>query len=1295
VRGRSTRRGHTSKIIIFVGWMRRSYVEDHYFRGVDEEVDGLDGMEGNGHYGDGDEDDEDVGVEAEEDEDEEDFGEGGQLSSRQRKRDGEYEEVGEDENEEDGTENGDLDDDDEDDVEEVGVKGRGRVHSGRRNLQRAHSVDDPEGMSDVEPASTCIMRPTRKGRGTAEGSKVARKSTLVEHAELKEGDGSGEQAPRVKVCGTKCVEGVENEQIDNGESDLNNLLYRVTEASSSQKRRRTRLEPKSNPRKRQREDTLYRKDTYHESSDEEIPENEGNEIRQEGNALIEDMEDRLASRGLRRLSRKPSVLRSRAESPRRNVPTRTMHKPSRRLRTSDPTHVPGTSESESSDGSLEPIDTRFPLSMIPRIRVSTHARRPTMERVIETRKTSRGAHSIEPVQVDLDVGWDSIGGLHHHIRALKEMVFLPLMYPEVFEKFKMEPPKGVLFYGPPGTGKTLCARALAASCGVVDGKPSGSGDGKETKRARVSFFMRNGADCLSKWVGEAERQLRLTFEAAKANEPSIIFFDEIDGLAPVRSSRQDQVHSSIVSTLLGLMDGLEARGRIVVIGATNRVDAIDPALRRPGRFDRELIFTLPSVDARENILKIHTKKWDPAPDHAMLAEVAKTTVGYCGADLKSLCVEAALTALRRRYPQIYDSNDKLLISPDEVKVTSKDFFDSMSKIIPASNRAARIHARPLGEHVLPLLQSARLSCLQRLKRIFPQGFEPCDRGNPDGLQSSALELDFESLTFRNSLLPRLTSPPMHRPRLLLHGFRGLGQDHLGLALLYCLERCNCVSIDLPSLHSDPSAKYCEEALVNAVREASKTAPSILYLPHVDTWWENAMNTLRATLVMALRDIPPGMPILVLSTSDRPVEQLPPEVVAEFSDRIPLCFPDDDARVSMFSTFLEVASRVLPVRTSMSKPNLEVLPKAPSPLPKNTHVRDKEKSAREEDAILRLLRMEMRDIIGKFLNDRKYKVFCDPVDPVIAPDYYDIVKEPIDLSTIAFNIDRGKYTTLVQLVSHIDLLVKNAIDYNPPETPEGASILRKAHSLVDYVHAWADSLDEELVRKTNEIYNRTKATELSGNAIAGTPPTEPPSNPDTLDTQPDFDEEAKEAGPDHDVQVSKETGEKETDEVSSKMVGSDGDAVINGNATMNDVAAQEDGMNVDLHPPQGGEQFTQKGVENGPIRVEGPVSGDGSHGSQNLSFTLNGKFDRDDTGLREIAPLLPSLEEQWAVEQEWLKCTRGWCVEALEYAGVKLHALLRETLAEKDRRSVLQQVREMIFSLSADPVVPHLSLVGTQ
>ncbi len=227
----------------------------------------------------------------------------------------------------------------------------------------------------------------------------------------------------------------------------------------------------------------------------------------------------------------------------------------------------------------------------------------------------------------------------------------------------------VLFYGPPGTGKTLVARALANTCSLPNQK--------------VSFFMRKGADCLSKWVGEAERQLRLLFDEAKARQPSIIFFDEIDGilsiylgLAPVRSSKQEQIHASIVSTLLALMDGLDSRGQVVVIGATNRIDAIDPALRRPGRFDRELYFPLPSVLGRKSILDIHTHHWNPPLNESLKQDLAEMTKGYCGADIKALVTEASLKAIQRCFPQIYLSNEKFLLDPELISISESDFVEA-------------------------------------------------------------------------------------------------------------------------------------------------------------------------------------------------------------------------------------------------------------------------------------------------------------------------------------------------------------------------------------------------------------------------------------------------------------------------------------------------------------------------------------------------------------------------------------------------------------------------------------------
>ncbi|PIA15046.1 AAA-domain-containing protein, partial [Coemansia reversa NRRL 1564] len=189
------------------------------------------------------------------------------------------------------------------------------------------------------------------------------------------------------------------------------------------------------------------------------------------------------------------------------------------------------------------------------------------------------------------VTFDDVGGLDEHVQALREMVVLPLAQPQVLQALGVRAPRGVLFHGAPGTGKTLVARALAHSCAA-----QGSG------APAIAFFMRRGGDCLSKWAGEAERQLRRLFAQARAFQPSIIFFDELDGLAPERSGRHDHVHASVVATLLALMDGVDDRGHVIVVAATNRPDAIDPALRRPGRLDRELLFRAPGAEARRRIL---------------------------------------------------------------------------------------------------------------------------------------------------------------------------------------------------------------------------------------------------------------------------------------------------------------------------------------------------------------------------------------------------------------------------------------------------------------------------------------------------------------------------------------------------------------------------------------------------------------------------------------------------------------------------------------------------------------------
>ncbi|NXU62779.1 ATAD2 protein, partial [Horornis vulcanius] len=507
-----------------------------------------------------------------------------------------------------------------------------------------------------------------------------------------------------------------------------------------------------------------------------------------------------------------------------------------------------------------------------------------------------------------------VGGLSDHISALKEMVILPLLYPDVFEILKFKPPRGCLFYGPPGTGKTLVARALANECSRGDRK--------------VTFFMRSAADCMSKWVGESERQLRLVFEQAYQMRPSIIFFDEIDALAPVRSSKQDQVHSSVVGTLLALMDGLASRGEVVVIGATNRLDSIDPALRRPGRFEREFRFNLPNKEARLEIFKIHTRDWTLKPSDNLLEDLAEKCVGFCGADIKALCVEAGLCALRRRYPQIHESDKRLKIDARSIKVTAKDFAMAMQKIVPASQRAGASPGRALPPISKPLLENTLERILQALQRAFPhaklalkknQGITiPSNYNkfllslNPilgnDGIDSdddtpsiSEKRPDSKKAEFRTfsrymfvlfmvtflgwlhlqNVINSSYQPTSFRPRFLLVEEPGCGQAFdLAPAILHALEKFPAYTLDLPTLFVSTTSQ--EETCSQLIREAQRTAPSIIYIPQIHLWWEAVGPTLKAGFTGLLNNIPYFAPVLLLATSDVPHEELPEEIKTLFN-----------------------------------------------------------------------------------------------------------------------------------------------------------------------------------------------------------------------------------------------------------------------------------------------------------------------------------------------------------------------------------------------------------------------------
>uniref|UniRef100_A0A8C5A983 ATPase family AAA domain containing 2B n=1 Tax=Gadus morhua TaxID=8049 RepID=A0A8C5A983_GADMO len=722
----------------------------------------------------------------------------------------------------------------------------------------------------------------------------------------------------------------------------------------------------------------------------------------------------------------------------------------------------------------------------------TRARNRCLPMNLGTEELSGGVLAdVDPMNLASSVRFDSVGGLSKQIQALKEMVVFPLLYPEVFEKFKIQPPRGCLFYGPPGTWKTLVARALANDCSHGDKK--------------LSFFMRKGAD-LPQQVGSASRNgsCALLFDQAYLMRPSIIFFDEIDGLAPVRSSRQDQIHSSIVSTLLALMDGLDSRGEIVVIGATNRLDSIDPALRRPGRFDREFLFSLPDKKARKHILEIQTRDWNPSLAELFVDELAEKCVGYCGADLKALCTEAALMALRRRYPQIYSSSVKLQLDVSSITLGAADFSKALQTIVPSSHRALAPSGRALDPALRPLLDHSLSLVLKSLLRVFPHAATQQTDGdnanedlcsdddnectpsiydvNPAGPTMSLLPFPTSQRPFLHLSTSVLQQPTAYRPRLLLAGPPGSGQSsHLAPALLHHLDKLPVHRLDLPTLYS-VSVKTPEESCAQVFREARRSVPSVVFMPHISEWWEAVSETVKSTFLTLLHDVPSFSPILILATIESPYSQLSEEVKClfqrAFGEVVTLSPPGEEERKNFFSDLLLVqAVRPPPQPRATGKRTCvgaEVLPVAEAPGPRALSAEEQRRLAEQEENTQRELRLFLRDVTKRLATDKRFSIFSKPVDIDEVSDYLDVIRQPMDLSTIMTKIDTHRYLTTKEFLLDVDLICSNALEYNPDKDPGDKVIRHRASSLKDSAHAiFASELDPEFDRMCEDIKEARK------------------------------------------------------------------------------------------------------------------------------------------------------------------------------------------------------------------------------
>lgn len=600
---------------------------------------------------------------------------------------------------------------------------------------------------------------------------------------------------------------------------------------------------------------------------------------------------------------------------------------------------------------------------------------------------------LDPLGVDMNVNFDDIGGLDNYIDQLKEMVALPLLYPELYQNFNITPPRGVLFHGPPGTGKTLMARALAASC--------------SSNERKITFFMRKGADILSKWVGEAERQLRLLFEEAKKHQPSIIFFDEIDGLAPVRSSKQEQIHASIVSTLLALMDGMDNRGQVIVIGATNRPDAVDPALRRPGRFDREFYFPLPDVKARFKILQIQTKRWSSPLSADFIDKLAFLTKGYGGADLRSLCTEAALISIQRSFPQIYRSNDKLLVDPSKIKVKVSDFMLALKKIVPSSARSTGSSPQPLPELIKPLLSDQVNDLKSKLNYMLNmndtaihrntsllQNFIDYEEISEEEEEEEKYDGNDDTTSFRSyEFFQSMAESQICKPRLLINGPKGNGQQYVGAAILNYLEEFNVQNLDLASLVSE-SSRTIEAAVVQSFMEAKKRQPSVIFIPNLDIW----INTVPTNVILVLsglfRSLQSNEKILLLCLAeDLDISEAGNGILSDFAfdkNTFQLHKPSEKNITKYFSNLIELL-KTKPSKIPMKKRRVKPLPELQKvslnststnfdengkPLSKKEVLRRKLKSFQHQDMRLKnVLKIKLSGLMDLFKN--RYKRFRKP------------------------------------------------------------------------------------------------------------------------------------------------------------------------------------------------------------------------------------------------------------------------------------------------------------------------------
>jgi transitional endoplasmic reticulum ATPase len=477
--------------------------------------------------------------------------------------------------------------------------------------------------------------------------------------------------------------------------------------------------------------------------------------------------------------------------------------------------------------------------------------------------------------------YEDVGGLHEEIQRVREMVELPLRHPELFQRLGIEPPKGVLLHGPPGCGKTLLARAVA-------------------NESEANFFSINGPEIMSKFYGESEARLREIFQQAQQNAPSIIFIDELDAIAPKREEVTGEVERRVVAQLLALMDGLSGRGNVIVIGATNRPSALDPALRRPGRFDREIEIGVPDKQGRHEILQIHTRGM-PLAEDVDLKKLSDMTHGYTGADLSALGRETAMKSLRRYLPQINLEEERIPPSVlEKMEVTMEDFINAYKEITPTAMREVYIE--------IPTTHWEDIGGLDEVKQDLKEAVEwP--------LKTPEI---FQRLGIR---------PPKG---ILLYGPPGCGKTLLAKAVA-TESAANFITIKGPEIFSKWVGES-EKAIREVFRKARMAAPAVIFFDEIDSILprrgigfsdSGVSERVISQLLTEMDGIVTLEDIVVIAATNRP-DIVDPAVLrpGRFDRLIYVPEPDERSRVQIFKIY----TKDMPLAKSIDSASLATIAK---------------------------------------------------------------------------------------------------------------------------------------------------------------------------------------------------------------------------------------------------------------------------------------------------------------------------------------------------------------------------------